>query len=119
MAPENLPPVAGPGALPTAQIRKGDTGTERHVPWVASEHRAGFRIDLRHNRERGCCARRAEHPLDIGGDRKPPGSLRRVADRQPPDLDRIIERHVLEKIERDTLCGLLLPAVCLALPREL
>src|SRR2546425_13066762 len=41
------------------------------------------------------------------------------ADGQPRDLDRIIERHVLEKIERDTVCGVLEPAVSLAVPRDI
>ena len=68
---------------------------------------------------RGRAARRAEHPFDIGRDRKPPRPRRRVADRQARDLDRIIERHVLEEIERDAVRGVLEPAVALAVPGDI
>src|SRR5439155_11258777 len=116
ITPQEFPPVAGPRYLSSSQVRKGDTGTERHVPGVARKHRAGLRIEFRHDRKCGRAAGWAEHPLDIRRDRKPPGSARRVPDRQPRDLDRIIERHVLEEIERDTVCGVLESTVALAVP---
>ena len=96
VTPQKLSPVAGPCDLPSAEVRERDVGTERDAPRVAREHRARFRIDLRHDRGRRRAARRAEHPLDIGGDREPPGSPRRVPDRQPGELDRVLERHVLD-----------------------
>ena len=114
VAPQEFPAVAGPCRLPAAQVRKGDTGTERQIPGVAREHRAGQRIDIRHDGKRGGAARRAEHPLDIGRDRKPADSLRGIPKRQPRDLDRILERHVLEQLERDTVRGMLEPAVSLS-----
>ena len=56
---------------------------------------------------------------DIGRDRQPPVPLRIVAHRQPRDLDRIRQRHVLQQLERDAVRVMLEAAVALAVARDI
>jgi hypothetical protein len=62
--------------------------------------------------------RRAEHPLGVGGDGEPPVTARAVVERQPRDLDRVLERHVLQQLERDAVGLVLEAAVAEAVARD-
>ena len=64
-------------------------------------------------------ARSAEHPLDVRGDRETPRSARVILDRQPRNLDRVVERHKLQELERDPVRGVLETAVALAVAGDI
>ena len=117
--PEEFRPVAGPALLPPAEIGEGDPRSEFGPPGVAGQHRAAIRIDLGHHiRARGA-ARGPQDPFHIARHRQPPMPLRLVADRQPGDLDRILEGHVLQKLERNAVGGMLEAAIALAMPGDI
>ena len=60
-------------------------------------------------------ARGAQHPLDVGRDREAARGLSEIiADREPADLDRVLERHVHQQVERDAVRLVLEAAVALA-----
>ena len=56
----------------------------------------------------------AQHPLDVGGHRERRGRPRAVLEAQARDLDRVVERHELEQLERDAVALVLEAAVPLA-----
>src|SRR5207248_8628968 len=68
---QELPPIAGPGCLPTGQVGKRYAGAECRVPGIAGTAGTRFGLDLRHDKRRGCAPRWTKHPLHIGRDRKP------------------------------------------------
>ena len=119
VAADELPPVACPVRLAPGEIGEGDARSEGGVPWIAREHRAGVGIDLGRHERRGGRARRTQHPFHVGGHRQVPGAARGVAQRQARDLDRIVERHVLQKIGGDAVRRMLEPAVAPAMPRHI
>ena len=64
-------------------------------------------------------AGRAEHPLDIGGNGKTPRPSGQICDLEPGYLYRIVDRHVLQELERNAVRDVLEPAVALAVPRDI
>ena len=73
VAAEELRPVAGPRRLRgPPRSAKATRVPNSRAPRVAREQRAGLGIDLGHDERRRGAARRAEHPLDVGGHREPP-----------------------------------------------
>ena len=119
VAADELLPVAGPVGLAPGKIGERDARSERRIPWIAREHRAGVGIDLGRHERRGGTARRTEHPFDISGHRQVPHAARCVAQRQARDLDRIAERNVLQQFGGDAVRGMLEPAVAPAVPRHI
>ncbi len=71
-------------------------------------------VDLGDDERRRGGARRAEHPLDVGGHRQPARPAAAVAERQARDLDGVVERHELQQVERDAVRLVLEAAVALA-----
>ena len=71
VAAEKLCAVRRPRRLSTAKIGKGDTAGEGDAPWIAGQHRAGGRIDLRRDERTRGAAGCAEHPLRVSRDRQP------------------------------------------------
>ena len=71
VATEKLGSVRSPGELPSGKVCKCDARTELAAPGVPGEQRTGLPIDLRHDERRRGTTRRAEHPLEICGDREP------------------------------------------------
>ena len=117
--PEEFRAVARPSLLPPAEIGEGDPRPEFGTPGVARQHDAAFRIDLGHHiRARGP-ARGPQDPFHIARHRQPPMALRIVADRQPGDLDRILQGDVLQELERDAVGGMLEAAIALAVAGDI
>ena len=95
VASEKFRPVGGPCRLGPSEVGKRDASAELAPPRVAREHRAGLPVDLGdHERRRGR-PRHAKDPLDVGGHGQPPWSSGLVCQREPRDLDGVVERHQL------------------------
>ena len=118
VAAEELRPVGGPRRLPAAEVGEGDARAELASPRVAREHRAGLGIDLGDDERRRGAPRHAEHPLDAGGHRQPSRPSGRVRQRETRDLDRIVERHQLQELERDAVRDVLEARVALPVPDD-
>ncbi len=103
IAPYEFSAVSGPARLLSGEIGKGHAGPVIDIPRIAREDRAGLGVALGHDRRRRCAAGKAEHPFDIGCDRQAPRPAGDVAQGQLRDLDRIVQRHVLQKLEHDTV----------------
>ena len=125
---------------PAARARRCGRGTRcgrRSTPSAAHPCR-GTRRDRRTRRSTGCvasnasvsgshsvtihgalgAARRAEHPLGVGGDRQAPRSPGPVLHGEHGDLDRVVERHELDEVELDAVVEVLEAAVSGAVARD-
>ena len=119
IASEKLGSVTGPGDLASGEVGESDATAELGAPMVPRQHRSGFGIDRRCDERSRAGAGSSQHPFHVGGDRKPAGSPRMIADLQPGDLDRVLERYVLQKFERDAVRSMLETAVALAMPDDI
>ncbi len=73
VAAEELGAVAGPGGLPPAEVGEGDAaGRTRAFQALRASSAPVAASTLGHDERRGGAARRAEHPLDVGGHRQAP-----------------------------------------------
>ena len=105
--------------MKTTEIEKSRPVGERRIPAVGRKQRARRGIDRCDGEGRGRAARRAEHPRDISGDGQPPRAVRRVADRQARDPDRVGARHVFEQIELEVRYGMPEAAIAPAMARDI
>ena len=71
-------------------------------------------LDLGDDVRRRGAARSAEHPFHVRGDRQTPHTRREIANLQPRNLDRIVQRHELRQLERNVVRGVLEEAVAVA-----
>src|SRR6266496_6665732 len=102
----------------SAEIGKRYAAAKVAGPRVAGRHGLRIRVDLGHDERRGGASGYPEHPLDIGGHGQAPPPARIVPHCQAGHLDRIPERHELQKLERDAVRGVLEAAVALAVSRQ-
>ena len=72
IAADELLPITGPIGLASSKISERNARSERCIPRIAREHRAGVGIDLGRHELRGCTARRTKHPLDVSRQREAP-----------------------------------------------
>ena len=114
VAAEELRPVARPGELSPGEIREGHAIPELGAPRIACEHRPRLRVDLGHDEGCGGVPGGGEHPLHVGGDRETSRARGSILDGESRDLDRVARRHVLQKLERDSVRRVLEAAVALA-----
>ena len=95
---DEFAPIASPAGLSAAQIGEGDARSEARIPAVAGEHRAGGGVDFGRNKRQGRGTRRAENPFDIGCNAEPTRPARAIGQHEARNLDRIVDRHVLQQI---------------------
>jgi len=103
VATEKLRPIRRERRLSSRQVGEGDMVCESRFSRIARQHRAGHRIDLRHDVGGGGTPREAEHPLDVCGHRETACLARAILDDEARDLDRIVEWNDLQQIERDAV----------------
>ncbi len=69
-----------------------------HPEFVARQEREGSGVGLGDDERRAAAALITQNPLDVVGDAEPASAARAVGDFEPRDLDRVIERHELQKL---------------------
>ncbi|MCY1390258.1 hypothetical protein D9M71_50740 [compost metagenome] len=101
MPAEELAAVGGPGALPAGEVDEGDPAGERHAPRIARQQCAAVRVQLGLDERSRRPARSAQHPFHIVSGAQPARPAGEVAQGQAGNLQRIVERHVLQQIGLD------------------
>ncbi len=79
VAAEKFRPIRRQCRLSPRQVGEGDVACEFASPRIARQHRAGRRIDLRHDEGGAGASREAEHPFDICGDGETAGLVERFS----------------------------------------
>ena len=93
--------IAGPITLSAEQIEERDARSERDVPRIAREKRAGGGVDLGDHERMRRRPRGPEHPLHIGRHADMAGAAGAVVQHQARNFDRVRDRHILQQIGGD------------------
>ena len=118
VASDELRPVTRPGRLPAAEIDERDSGVGA-APKVARQQSAGDGFQLGRDVWPRRGGRRTEDPLHVGCHGEMTRTPGEIADPEPRHLDRRVERHELQQVERNAVPVVLEPAVAAPVPGDM